>query len=100
MQKIRLSRWWKHKDPFFRVVVTEHTKPVKSGYKDVLWWFDPISHKSEINVEKVKDFISKWVKPTDRVAKILYQSTKDNFFKKYFTEGTRIRKPKKEEESK
>lgn len=96
MLKIRLARWWKHKTPFYRIVLTEHTKPAQSWYKKVLGWFDPINHKMEINADEVKKYISTWAQPSERVAKLLYNQTKDDMFKKYYTETIKDRKPKKE----
>lgn len=98
MLKIRLSRWWKHKRPFFRIVLTEHTKPVKSGYKDILWWFDPIQHKSEIDIQKAKEYIAKWTQLSSRVAKLMYDFSKDSFFKQFYTETQRTRKVKNPKE--
>lgn len=96
MLKIRLSRAWKHKSPFFRIVLTESTKPAQSGYKDVLGWFDPINHKIEVDVEKAKELIKKWVCLTERVAKLLYKQSNDEVFKKFFNEVKREAKPKNE----
>ncbi len=84
MLKIRLSRIGKHKRPFYRVVLTEHTKAAKTAWKEILWWYDPINDKQEINVDAIKTWISKWAKPTERVAKIVYNQTKDDSFQKYF----------------
>jgi len=36
MLKIRLARHGRKKAPFYRIVLTEHTKPAQSGYKLVL----------------------------------------------------------------
>jgi ribosomal protein S16 len=36
MLKIRLSRAGKRNMPFFRVVLTQHEKAAKHGYKEVL----------------------------------------------------------------
>ncbi len=86
MLKIRLARHGRKKLPFYRIVLTEHTKPAQSGYKLVLWWFNPLSHTMEANVAEIKEWISKWAQPTERVAKLLFADTKDNFFKNYFVE--------------
>ena len=99
MLKIRLSRGWKHKRPFFRIVLTEHTKPVKSGYKQVLWWFDPINHKMEANESEIKEWIKKWAQPSERVAKLMFNLTNDELFKKYYEEKDIKLKPKKENDS-
>jgi len=99
MLTIRLSRQGRKKRAFYRVVLTEHTKPAKSWYQDVLGRFDPITHKQEINIELAKERILKWAKPSERVAKLMYNETKDKFFNKYFEQRTREGKKKKEWEA-
>ena len=54
MLKIRLARAGKRNSPFFRVVLTEHTAPSKSGYKEVLGFFNPISKEFKIDLEASK----------------------------------------------
>lgn len=88
MLKIRLARGWRKGLPFYRIVLTEHTKPAQSGYKLVLWRFNPLSHTMDVNLDEVKLWISKGAQPSERVAKLLYADTKDEFFKKYFQERT------------
>ncbi len=98
MLKIRLARHGRKKRPFFRIVLTEHTKPAQSGYILVLGTYDPILHKLEVNVDQVKEWINKWAQPSERVAKLLFKETNDELFKKYFKIIERNRKPKKEKE--
>ena len=88
MLKIRLARHGRKNLPFYRIVVTEHTRPAQSGYKLVLWWFNPIAHEMDVNLDEVKLWLSKWAQLSERVAKLLYAKTKDDMFKKYFTERT------------
>lgn len=88
MLKIRLARGWRKGLPFYRIVLTEHTKPAQSGYKLVLWRFNPLSHTMDVNLDEVKLWISKGAQPSERVAKLLYADTKDELFKKYFQERT------------
>jgi len=100
MLKIRLARHWRKKRPFYRIVLTEHTKPTQSGYQEVFGWFDPIAHKMEVDAASVKSWIEKWAKPSERVAKLLYKETKDTLFAKYFEERERngeIRNPSEEQ---
>jgi small subunit ribosomal protein S16 len=59
MLTIRLSRHGRKKIPFYRVVLTEHTKPVKTGYKDVLGWYDPMKHALEVDINRIKEWIAK-----------------------------------------
>ncbi len=94
MLKIRLARAGRHKTPFFRIVLTEHTRPIQSGYQDILGFYDPLKHKVTIDVEASKAWIAKGAKPTSRVAKILHQHTGDDFFKKYIVITERTRKGK------
>jgi len=86
--KIRLARGGRKGLPFYRIVLTEHTKPAQSGYKLVLWRFNPIAHTMDVNVEEVKNWLWKWAQLSERVAKLLFANTKDNMFKKYFQERT------------
>ena len=72
MLKIRLARAWKRNSPFFRVVLTEHTAPTKSGYKEVLGFFNPISKEFKLNnLEAVKKYISNWAQLSERVEKLI-----------------------------
>ena len=74
--------------------MTEHSKPVKCGYKEILGWYNPLKHESEIKIDSVKAWIGKGAKPSERVAKILFQKSKDDFFKKYLVTKTIERKIK------
>lgn len=72
MLKIRLSRAWKKNSPFFRVVLTEHSAPSKSGYQEVLGFFNPISKEFKINdIEAVKKYISNWAQLSERIEKLV-----------------------------
>ncbi len=92
MLKIRLSRGWKHKSPFYRIVLTERTKPVKSWYMKVLWWFDPLHHKTEMDIEAIKEWIGKGAQPSNRVAKLARKFSDDKFFDQYIVLNERVRK--------
>ncbi len=96
MLTLRLARAGRTKSPFFRIVLTEHTKPVKAGYKEVLGWYNPLNHKMEVNTERTKELIGTGAKPSERLAKLLHTHTKDEMFKNYFTHKIKNRKPKKE----
>lgn len=88
MLKIRLARGGRKWLPFYRIVLTEHTKAAQAWYKLVLWRFNPIAHTMEADVQEIKNWISKWAQPSERVAKLLFADTKDQMFKKYFKERT------------
>lgn len=72
MLKIRLSRAWKRNMPFFRVVVTEHTRAAKHWYKEVLGFYNPISKEFKIKaLDKMKVYVSNWAQFSPRVEKLL-----------------------------
>ena len=96
MLTIRLSRQGRTKRPFYRIVLTEHTKPVKFWYKEILGHFDPLNHKLEVQVEQIKAWIEKGAKPSERVAKLLLNETKDPLFEKFFEKVERKWQTKKE----
>ena len=91
MLKIRLARHGRKKAPFYRIVLTEHTKPAQSGYQTVLWWFNPLAHTMSAKIDEIKLWISKGAQPSERVAKLLFADTKDEFFKKFFVKRTRTK---------
>lgn len=72
MLKIRLSRAGKRNMPFFRVVLTEHTKAAKHGYKEVLGFYNPLTKEFKIkDVEKVKTYVSHGVQLSPRLEKLM-----------------------------
>ncbi len=96
MLALRLARTWRKGSAFFRVVLTEHAKPVKAGYKEVLGWYNPLNHKMEVNADRIKDLLATGAKPSERLAKLLHTYTKDEVYKKYFVTRDIQRKPKKD----
>ncbi len=97
MLKIRLARHGRTHRPFFRVVLTEHSKPVKSGFQKVLWWHDPINHKQEINVEEIKKYVANGAQLSERVARLSYKVSNDEFFKNHFEEKDIKREKRKQD---
>lgn len=98
MLKIRLARGWRTKSPFFRIVLTEHTKSCKSWYQAVLGWYNPLRHETDMNVDLIKEWIGKGAQPSNRVAKIALWFSKDTFFEKYIVKNDRVRKTRNPEE--
>ncbi|UFX83089.1 30S ribosomal protein S16 [Candidatus Absconditicoccus praedator] len=97
MLKIRLARTGRSKRPFYKIVVTEHSKPANTGFKSVLGWYNPMEHKVEADLEKAKKHINNGAKPSERVAKILYNVSNDEFFAKFFSYKERKRTKKNED---
>ena len=50
----------------------------------------------EVDIEAIKSWIEKWAKPSERVAKLLFKSTNDAMFKKFYKEIERKALPKSE----
>ena len=72
MLKIRLSRHWKKNSPFYRVVLTEHTRAASHGYKEVLGFYNPLSKEFKIkDTAKIKTFVSQGVQLSPRVEKLM-----------------------------
>ena len=97
MLVIRLSRHGRKNLAAYRVVLTEHTKPVKYWYKEVLGSYDPYTHEFSADVDAIVWWIKKWAKPSERLAKLLYKQTKDELFNKFIEHRERTAKPKKDE---
>lgn len=96
MQIIRLTRTGQKNLPFFRIVLTDHKKPVKSGYKEVLGRFNPVRHEFQLDPEQLKQYIANGVQLSDRVAKLAFSRTQDEVFKKFFVIKTAQKTTKKQ----
>jgi small subunit ribosomal protein S16 len=96
MLALRLARTGRKKAPFFRIVLTEHTKPVQTGYNEVLGWYNPLNHKMEINADRALELVGTGAQPSERLAKLLHVHTKNDIYKKFFVVRTLVRKPKKD----
>lgn len=96
MQIIRLSRWGRKHLPFFRIVLTDHKKPVKSGYTSVLWWYNPVRHEHHLDIEKVTSLVANGTSLSSRVAKLAYKISNNEVFTKFFEIKNIQRKPKSE----
>ena len=97
MLVIRLSRHGRKNLAVYRVVLSEHTKPVKYWYKEVLWSYDPLKHAFQCDVESIISWIKKWAQPSERVAKLLFKETKNELFNKFIEHRERKGVTKKEE---
>lgn len=72
MLKIRLQRTGKKNEPYFRVVVGEHTNAAQSGkFIEVLGSYDPKAGNVSIKEDRVKYWISKGAKASGTVHNFL-----------------------------
>lgn len=84
MQKIRLSRIGRKNLSTYRVVLTEHSRPTRSGYSEILWSYDPLSHELVIDADRVEELIWNGVQLSERVAKLMFKKTNNDLYKKFF----------------
>ena len=74
--KIRLARGGSKKRPFYRIVVADVRMPRDGRYIEKLGTYNPLLAKDDENrvtldAERIKHWISKGAKPTDRVNRFL-----------------------------
>ncbi|MCX6811130.1 MAG: 30S ribosomal protein S16 [Candidatus Berkelbacteria bacterium] len=96
MLKIRLSRTGKKNSPSFRIVVTEHYKPVKAGFIEHIGFYNPRSKQFQIDKEKLEVWMKKGATPSTTVNNLLVREK--IFAKDKVVKITRV--PKKKEEDK
>lgn len=73
MLKIRLSRTGKKNQPSYRVVVQEHTAPIKGRFVDNLGFYRPAEDPKvfQVDMEKINHWLSVGAQPSDTVAGLL-----------------------------
>ena len=73
MLRIRLQRSGRKNRPNYRIVVAEHSAPIKGSYLEMLGTFDPLIEKHGLVVDtaKVEEWIRKGAKPTNTIARLL-----------------------------
>lgn len=98
MLKIRLSRTGKKNDAAFRIVVTEHYKPVKAGFIEHIGFYNPQSKQFQIDKEKLELWMKKGATCSDTINNLLVREK--IFAKDKVIKVTRVPKKKEEEEKK
>ena len=78
--KIRLARYGKKKNPFYRIVVAQDTSPRDGRFIEILGTYDPCCDPANISVKKERamNWIKKGAKPTQTVDNLL---RKEGLFK-------------------
>jgi len=74
MLTIRLARGGRRNSAFFRIVLTEHSKPADSGFIKVLGWYDPHSKKISLEKEEILQWVKVGAKPSNSLSKLLKQN--------------------------
>jgi small subunit ribosomal protein S16 len=70
---IRLSRIGKKKRPFYRVIVTEKTRPRHGRFVEIVGTYDPLKkpHAVTLVQDRVDYWLSKGAQPSDTVRSFL-----------------------------
>ena len=73
MLMIRLARFGKKKHPFYRVVVTEKTRPRNGRFVEIVGTYDPQKKPAlvQMDKERVDYWLSKGAQPSDTVRSLL-----------------------------
>lgn len=71
MLTIRYLRAGRRNHAFFRIVLTDSSKPPKSGFIKVLGWYDPHRKESSLQKEDILGWLDKGAQPSNSVAKLL-----------------------------
>jgi small subunit ribosomal protein S16 len=71
MVKLRLQRFGNHKRPFYRVVASDSKRARDGKFLDILGTYNPINGETELNAEKISQWLSTGAQPTDTVRNLL-----------------------------
>ena len=99
MLKIRLSRTGKKSQASYRVVIQEHTAPIKGKFIELVGNYIPTQEPKvlKINTERVKYWLSVGAQPSDTVAALLKKDGMEGM-DKYLAPRDKQRKKKNAEE--
>jgi len=75
MLKIRLTRRGKKNSAFFRIVVAEHTAPIKGGFLEVLGFLNPHTKEKDFKADRIKYWIEKGAQCSDTVHNLLVSNS-------------------------
>ncbi len=73
MLTIRLARIGKKKRPFYRVIVTEKTRPRNGRFVEIVGTYDPLKKPADVqlNSERVQYWLGKGAQPSDTVRSLI-----------------------------
>jgi small subunit ribosomal protein S16 len=77
--KIRMSRAGAKNRPFFKIVAADSRSPRDGRFLEKLGTYDPLLGKDNpkrvvLDVERIKYWLSVGAKPSDRIARFLYEA--------------------------
>ena len=77
--KIRLARGGSKKRPYYRIVIADSRAPRDGRFIEKVGHYNPLLAKDDenrvgLNVERIKEWMVKGAKPTDRVARFMSEA--------------------------
>nr|YP_010196253.1 ribosomal protein S16 [Gracilaria caudata]UAD83650.1 ribosomal protein S16 [Gracilaria caudata] len=78
MLKIRLKRFGRKKQPSYRIIIIDSRKPRDGRSIEEIGFYNPITNKSQINLQKAKKRIHQGAQPTKKIQQIINQLKKQN----------------------
>jgi len=74
MLTMRFLRAGRKNQAFFRIVLTESSKPPKSGFIKILGWYNPHSKENSLKKEEILSWLDKGAKPSNSLAKLFKEA--------------------------
>ena len=71
MLTLRFLRSGRKNQAFFRIVLTEKSKPSDSGFIKALGWYNPHTKEVSLEKEEILEWLNKGAKPSNSLAKLL-----------------------------
>lgn len=71
MLRMRLQRFGRKHEPYYRVVIAKKTAPVKGKYLSSVGHYNPVNEILEIDKDRVLEWLNKGVTPSNRVSRLL-----------------------------
>lgn len=71
MLAIKLSRKGKKNQPFFRIIILEKAKDPRGDFLEDLGFFNPLTKKVSLKVDRIKYWLSQGAQPTGSVHNLL-----------------------------
>uniref|UniRef100_A0AAU7YRG1 Small ribosomal subunit protein bS16c n=1 Tax=Gracilaria hainanensis TaxID=2871843 RepID=A0AAU7YRG1_9FLOR len=78
MLKIRLKRFGRKKQPSYRIIVIDSKKPRDGRPIEEIGFYNPITNKLQMNLQKAKKRIYQGAQTTKKVQQIIKQLEKTN----------------------
>jgi len=98
MLSLRFSRSGRRNSAFFRIVLTESSRPAKSGFIKVLGWYNPHTKETSLNKDEILEWLNKGAQPSNSLAKLLEGQKVKHKSIKFVPDHAKDKKGKKGEE--